>query len=95
MSSIYQTLIFYQKNEQELRNTLTTPQFKKAMSSFSHALQSGQLGPLMKQFDLPSEVTVAAAQGDLVEFAKAMESHSKGKKSSSKTEESEDAMDTK
>lgn len=83
------------KNEQELRNTLTTPQFKKAMSSFSHALQSGQLGPLMKQFDLPSEVTVAAAQGDLLEFAKAMESYSKSKKSSTKTEESEDAMDTK
>jgi 26S proteasome regulatory subunit N13 len=37
------------KNEQELRTTLTTPQFKKAMSSFGSALQSGQLGPLMKQ----------------------------------------------
>jgi len=83
------------KNEQELRNTLTTPQFKKAMSSFSHALQSGQLGPLMKQFDLPSEVTVAAAQGDLLSFAKAMESHAKSKKAEKKSDDSEDMMDTK
>lgn len=83
------------KNEQELRNTLTTPQFKKAMSSFSHALQSGQLGPLMKQFDLPSEVTLAAAQGDLLSFAKAMESHAKSKKSDKKSDNSEDMMDTK
>ena len=50
------------------------------MSSFGHALQSGQLGPLMKQFDLPNEVAAAAAQGDLFQFAKAMENHAKGKK---------------
>ena len=53
------------KDEKELRTTLTTPQFKKAMSSFGSALQSGQLGPLMKQFDLPESVTLAAAQGNL------------------------------
>ncbi len=35
------------------------------MSSFSSALQSGQLGPLMAQFDLPEQVTLAAAQGSL------------------------------
>lgn len=61
------------KNEKELRTTLTTPQFKKAMSSFGAALQSGQLGPLMKQFDLPESVTIAAAQGNLEAFAKAMD----------------------
>lgn len=83
------------KNEKELRTTLTTPQFKKAMSSFSHALQTGQLGPLMQQFDLPSEVMVAASQGDLVQFAKAMENHSKGKNVEKKSDETEDMMDTK
>lgn len=69
------------KTEQELRTTLTTPQFKKAMSSFGSALQSGQLGPLMKQFDLPESVTLAAAQGNLQAFAAAMEAYSKSKKS--------------
>ena len=35
------------------------------MNGFGSALQSGQLGPLMKQFDLPESVTLAAAQGNL------------------------------
>lgn len=64
------------------------------MSSFSHALQTGQLGPIMSQFDLPTEVATAAAKGDLLEFAKAMEAHAKSQKSDKKTEDSED-MDTK
>ena len=35
----------------------------QAMQSFSVALASGQLGPLMQQFDLGDEVTTAAAAG--------------------------------
>jgi ribosomal protein L12E/L44/L45/RPP1/RPP2 len=82
------------KTEQELRTTLTTPQFKKAMSSFSSALQSGQLGPIMKQFDLPPEVSVAAAQGNLEAFAKAMEQYSQTKKDKkSKEEDGDNKMD--
>lgn len=82
------------KNEQELRNTLTTPQFKKAMSSFSSALQSGQLGPLMKQFDLPESVMLAASQGNIIEFSKAMEKFAQSKNEAKKADETED-MDTK
>ena len=82
------------KTEQELRTTLTTPQFKKAMSSFGSALQSGQLGPLMKQFDLPESVTLAAAQGNLQAFAAAMEAYSKSKKASGNDDE-DNQMDTK
>lgn len=83
------------KNEQELRTTITTPQFKKAMSSFSHALQTGQLGPIMQQFDLPAEVATAAAKGDLLEFAKAMEAHAKSQKEADKKPEDSEDMDTK
>lgn len=86
------------KNEHELRQTLTTPQFKKALSSFCMALQSGQLGPVFKQFDLPDEVANAAAQGNLEAFAKAMEAHTKQKKTATaapKKAQDEDAMDTK
>lgn len=81
------------KTEHEIRTTLTTPQFKKAMSSFGHALQSGQLGPLLQQFNLPEEVSLAAAQGNLEAFAKAMENYSHQKKSEKKSDD--DAMDTK
>ena len=37
--------------------------FFQALSSFSSALQSGQLGPLMTQFGLGEDVANAAAQG--------------------------------
>ncbi|ROL40975.1 Proteasomal ubiquitin receptor ADRM1 [Anabarilius grahami] len=57
----------------EIQNTLTSPQFQQAMSMFSSALASGQLGPLMNQFGLPSEAVDAANKGDVEAFAKAME----------------------
>uniref|UniRef100_A0A8C4SCZ0 ADRM1 26S proteasome ubiquitin receptor n=1 Tax=Erpetoichthys calabaricus TaxID=27687 RepID=A0A8C4SCZ0_ERPCA len=57
----------------EIQNTLTSPQFQQAMSMFSAALASGQLGPLMSQFGLPSEAVEAANKGDVEAFAKAME----------------------
>ncbi|XP_067096823.1 proteasomal ubiquitin receptor ADRM1 [Osmerus mordax] len=57
----------------EIQNTLTSPQFQQAMSMFSSALASGQLGPLMNQFGLPTEAVDAANKGDVEAFAKAME----------------------
>lgn len=44
---------------------------------FSHALQSGQLGPLASQFLLSSEAVAAASTGDLEQFVKALELASK------------------
>lgn len=80
------------KNEIELKNIFGTPQFKRAMSSFCEAIQSGQLGPLMHQFNLPAEVSSAAVEGNLEKFAKAMETHLKtGNK---KVEEESNQMDT-
>lgn len=62
------------------------------MSSFGSALQSGQLGPLMQQFNLPESVSIAAAQGNLEAFAKAMEQYAQEKKEKKNDDES---MDTK
>uniref|UniRef100_A0A672N0G5 Uncharacterized protein n=1 Tax=Sinocyclocheilus grahami TaxID=75366 RepID=A0A672N0G5_SINGR len=61
------------QSAEEIQNTLTSPQFQQAMSMFSSALASGQLGPLMNQFGLPSEAVDAANKGDVEAFAKAME----------------------
>ncbi|XP_064597179.1 proteasomal ubiquitin receptor ADRM1-A-like isoform X2 [Liolophura sinensis] len=61
------------KTEEELRNTVQSPQFQQALGSFSAALQSGQLGPLMPQFGLGEDVANAAAQGDLEAFVRAMQ----------------------
>jgi 26S proteasome regulatory subunit N13 len=57
----------------QLRATLTSPQFQQAMSTFSSALQSGQLGPVVSQFKLSSEAVAAANSGDLEQFVKALE----------------------
>jgi 26S proteasome regulatory subunit N13 len=64
------------------------------MYSFGEALQSGQIGPLMQQFDLPSEVSNAATKGDIEEFAKAMQDHMRDMKKTKKSNEDEEKMDT-
>ncbi|XP_038659449.1 proteasomal ubiquitin receptor ADRM1 isoform X2 [Scyliorhinus canicula] len=65
---------------EEIQNTLTSPQFQQAMSMFSAALASGQLGPLMSQFGLPAEAVEAAGKGDVEGFAKAMQHNSASSK---------------
>ncbi|XP_074066512.1 oxysterol-binding protein-related protein 2 isoform X2 [Macrotis lagotis] len=62
---------------EEIQNTLTSPQFQQALSMFSAALASGQLGPLMSQFGLPTEAVDAANKGDVEAFAKAMQNNAK------------------
>uniref|UniRef100_A0AC34GLC9 DEUBAD domain-containing protein n=1 Tax=Panagrolaimus sp. ES5 TaxID=591445 RepID=A0AC34GLC9_9BILA len=51
------------KDETELRDTLNTPQFRNATSEFGHALQTGQMGPVLEQFQLPQEAVAAAQSG--------------------------------
>uniref|UniRef100_A0A8D3ASP4 Proteasomal ubiquitin receptor ADRM1-like n=1 Tax=Scophthalmus maximus TaxID=52904 RepID=A0A8D3ASP4_SCOMX len=65
------------QSSEQLHNTLSSPQFQQAMSMFSSALASGQLGPLMNQFGLPAEAVDAANKGDVEAFAKAMETETK------------------
>lgn len=59
--------------ENELRETVQSPQFKQALSIFSAALQSGQLAPLMQQFKLSQSAVDAAAKGDVIGFVKALQ----------------------
>ncbi|XP_055376289.1 proteasomal ubiquitin receptor ADRM1 homolog [Condylostylus longicornis] len=64
---------------QQLKDTLLSPQFQQAMSMFSSALQSGQLGPVCSQFKLSPEAVAAANTGDLEQFVKALEKSAKEK----------------
>ncbi|XP_057652927.1 proteasomal ubiquitin receptor ADRM1-B-like isoform X1 [Diorhabda carinulata] len=62
------------ENAQEaLRSTLASPQFQQAVSQFSSALESGQLGPIVSGLAVNPEAVVAAAQGSMAEFVKALE----------------------
>lgn len=47
----------------ELRATISSPQFHQALNSFSVALASGQLGPVLAQFGLSDDAVAAANQG--------------------------------
>uniref|UniRef100_A0A4W3IYX4 ADRM1 26S proteasome ubiquitin receptor n=1 Tax=Callorhinchus milii TaxID=7868 RepID=A0A4W3IYX4_CALMI len=74
---------------EEIQNTLTSPQFQQAMSMFSAALASGQLGPLMSQFGLPVEAVEAAGKGDVEGFAKAMQNSSSSPSTTAEEKEGE------
>lgn len=78
--------------KQQLKDTLASPQFQQALSMFSNALQSGQLGPVVSQFKLSDDAVSAANSGDLEQFVKALEKASI-KDSSAKDDESDDKKD--
>lgn len=50
-------------SQDELRATISSPQFQQALNSFSSALTSGQLGPVLAQFGLSEAAVAAANQG--------------------------------
>lgn len=52
-----------EKPEKELEKTLSTPQFKQAVDWFGSAIQSGQLGAALEQFQLPQSAVKAADTG--------------------------------
>uniref|UniRef100_U5EZU3 Proteasomal ubiquitin receptor ADRM1 homolog n=1 Tax=Corethrella appendiculata TaxID=1370023 RepID=U5EZU3_9DIPT len=85
--------------KQQLKETLSSPQFQQALSMFSSALQSGQLGPVISQFQLSSEAVAAANTGDLEQFVKALEKEidkqKQGAESTEKDSSSETAQTTK
>ncbi|XP_018307066.1 proteasomal ubiquitin receptor ADRM1-B isoform X1 [Mycetomoellerius zeteki] len=60
-----------------LSTTLSSPQFSQALSMFWSALQSGQAGPVIRQFGLGSDAVNAAASGNIEEFVSALESEAK------------------
>ena len=45
----------------------------QALRTFSTALQSGQLGPVVQQFEMGSDAVQAANQGNMEEFVKALQ----------------------
>jgi len=51
---------------------------------FSAALQSGQLGPVVQQFEVGAEAVDAANQGNMEEFVKALQKASINKDDESK-----------
>lgn len=61
-----------------LCTTLQSPQFSQALSMFWSALQSGQAGPVIRQFGMGSDAVNAAASGNIEKFVNALETEVKG-----------------
>lgn len=59
--------------KQQIKDTISSPQFQQALSLFSNALQSAQLGPVVSQFELTPDAVAAAYSGNLEEFVRALE----------------------
>ncbi|XP_015433789.1 PREDICTED: proteasomal ubiquitin receptor ADRM1 isoform X3 [Dufourea novaeangliae] len=61
----------------QLCTTLLSPQFSQALSMFWSALQSGQAGPVIRQFGLGPDAVNAATSGNIEEFITALETEAK------------------
>jgi len=75
--------------QEHLRSTLASPQFQQAVSLFSIALQSGQLGPIVSQFEVGPEAVSAANQGNMEDFVKALQNTSLNSSTSSEPSQPE------
>lgn len=74
--------------KQQLKDTLASAQFQQALSMFSTALQSGQMGPVVSQFKLGDDAVSAAFSGNLELFVKALEKTAVKETDDEKKEES-------
>lgn len=75
--------------QEQLRSTLTSPQFQQAVSQFSSALQSGQLGPVVSQLAVNAEAVAAASQGNMRDFVRALEKNTAAAKPGETSEKDE------
>merc|ERR1711972_1165635 len=76
------------ETKEELRAAVGSPQYQQAVQAFQEALESGQLAPVLQQFNLPENAIKAAAGGDMKAFAEAMEGANKKKSENDKNESS-------
>ncbi|CAH0550639.1 unnamed protein product [Brassicogethes aeneus] len=78
-------------SREALRSTLASPQFQQAVSQFSSALESGQLGPVVSQLAVNPDAVAAASEGNMQDFVKALEkSATEGTAASEKEKSSKD-----
>ena len=54
-----------QKEDDAVCETLHSPQFRQALGMFSTGLQTGQLAPLIREFNLGDAAIEAATKGDM------------------------------
>lgn len=78
---------------EEAVSILTSPQFRHALGMMGSALASGQLGPLMSQFGLGQTTAEAAATGNTIVFAEAIQNELQVAKEDDDTSIAQQPMD--
>lgn len=77
----------------QVQSTLHSPQFRQALGMFSSGLQTGQLAPLIREFNLGEAAIEAATKGDMEAFVKALQNNKKSPaKESGDKKEDDDGM---
>merc|ERR1719189_1304086 len=77
------------ETKEELRAAVGSPQYQQAVQAFQEALESGQLAPVLQQFNLPENAIKAAASGEMKAFAEAMEGANKKESEKSDSDKNE------
>jgi len=70
-------------NQEEVVDTLISPAFQHALSSFCSAFPSGQLGPLVEQFEFGTDAVQAARSGNLEAFLNTIQKEAESRKATS------------
>jgi len=65
-------------SQKEVEDTLLSPQFHSALSAFCAAFPTGQLGPLISQFDMGDDAVEAAKLGNMEAFLNAIQKDASG-----------------
>ncbi len=78
----------------QVRGTLHSPQFRQALGMFSSGLQTGQLAPLIREFNLGEAAIEAATKGDMEAFVKALQNSKKSPSTESAPAEKKDDDDS-
>jgi hypothetical protein len=68
-----------ESDEKTVVDTLISPAFQHALSSFCSAFPTGQLGPLVEQFEFGTDAVQAARSGNLEAFLNAIQSETDSK----------------
>ena len=74
----------------QVRGTLHSPQFRQALGMFSSGLQTGQLAPLIREFNLGDAAIEAATKGDMEAFVKALQNNKKSPTSTAESSQKKD-----
>merc|ERR1719219_2792545 len=76
----------------QVRGTLHSPQFRQALGMFSSGLQTGQLAPLIREFNLGDAAIAAATKGDVEAFVKALQNKKKSPSGDEQKKKDDDDM---